>query len=74
LGEEVSETFGRLIIAQLQSIAIRRSKLPPSMRKKIYLVIDEADTFLSGNSLNVILKETRKYGLHLILCTQNLIA
>ncbi len=74
LGEEVSETFGRFIIAQLQSIAIRRAKLPPQFRKKIYLVIDEADTFLSGNSLNVILKETRKYGLHLVLCTQNLIS
>ena len=63
-----------MIIAQLQSIAIRRAKIPPKFRKKIYLVIDEADTFISGNSLNVILKETRKYGLHLVLCTQNLIA
>ncbi|MEZ4950650.1 MAG: hypothetical protein R2784_14885 [Saprospiraceae bacterium] len=42
LGEDVSETFGRFIIAQLQSIAIRRAKLPPQFRKKIYLVIDEA--------------------------------
>ena len=74
MGEEISETFWRLVIAQLQSIAIRRAKLPPWMRTKIYLVIDEADTFLSGNSLNVILKETRKYGLHLVLCTQNLIS
>lgn len=57
----------------VQSIAIKRAKLSPFMRKKIYLVIDEADTFLSGDSLNIILKETRKYGLHLVLCTQNLV-
>jgi len=70
----VSETFGRFVIALIQSAAIKRAKIPPHLRKKVYLVIDEADTFLKGDSLNIILKETRKYGLHLILCTQNLVS
>lgn len=73
LGEEVSETLGRFIIAQVKRIALSRAKLPPHLRKPIYLVIDEADTFIKGDSLNIILKETRKYGLHLVLCTQNLV-
>ena len=58
----------------VQSAAIKRATVPPHLRKKIYLVIDEADTFLKWDSLNVVLKETRKYGLHLILCTQNLVS
>jgi len=53
---------------------LKRANLPHSLRKPIYLIIDEADTFIKGDSLNVILKETRKYGLHLIVITQSLIS
>ena len=72
--EEVAEVLWRFLIAQIKSIALLRAKLPLSMRKPIYLVIDEADTFIKGDSLNVILKETRKYWLHLILATQNIVS
>jgi len=48
--------------------------MPRHLRKPIYLIIDEADTFVKGNSLNVILQETRKFWLHLILITQNIVS
>lgn len=73
IGEEVAETFWRFIIAQVKSIAFQRAKLPKHLRKPTYLFIDEADTFIKGNSLNVILTESRKYGIHLILSTQNIV-
>ena len=74
MGEEVTETMGRFLIAQIKSFALQRAGIPGHLRKPIYLIIDEADTFISGNSLNVILKETRKYGLHLILISQNIVS
>jgi len=74
LGEEVTESIGRLLIAQVKSIALLRANLPKNLRKPIYLVIDEADTFIKWDSLNVILKETRKYGLHLCLATQSIVS
>ena len=74
LGEEISETIGRFLISQIKSIALMRSKLPDKFKKPIYLVIDEADTVIKWNSLNVILKETRKYGLHVFVITQNIVS
>lgn len=74
MGEEVTETLGRLLIAQIKSFALQRAGIPAHIRKPIYLIIDEADTFISWDSLNVILKETRKYGLHLILISQNIVS
>lgn len=74
VGEEVCETIGRLIIAQLKQIALSKANIPSYLRKPIFLIIDESDTFITKNeSLNVILQEGRKYGLHLFLCSQNLI-
>lgn len=72
--EEVCESLWRFIIAQVKSIALKRANLPHHLRKPIYLIIDEADTFIKGDSLNVILKETRKYWLHILVITQSLIS
>lgn len=66
--------MGRLIIAQVKSIAFNRATKPHVRKTPIYLIIDEADTFIKGDSLNTILKETRKFGLHLILVTQNIVS
>ncbi len=74
LGQEVSESLGRFIIARLKAIAFSRAHLPPQARNPIYLIIDEADSFIHGISLEIILKETRKYGLSLFLSTQNLVS
>jgi len=46
IGEEVSETIGKFIIAKVKSFALQRANLPPHLRTPIYLIIDEADTFI----------------------------
>jgi len=74
ISEEIAETMWRFILAQIKWYALQRANVPGFLRNPIYLIIDEADTFISGDSLNVILKETRKYWLHLILITQNIVA
>ena len=75
IGEEISETLGKFIIAQVKSFALQRAHLPIHLRTPIYLIIDEADTFIfKGESVDTVLKEARKFGLHLITITQNLVA
>jgi len=75
IGEEVSETIGKFIIAKVKSFALQRANLPPHLRTPIYLIIDEADTFIyKWESVDTVLKEARKFGLHLITLTQNLVA
>jgi len=74
LSEEVAGTIGRFIIAQLKSIALKRASLPPHLWKPIYLVIDEVDAFCRWDTLNIILKETRKMGLHLRVISQNIVS
>ena len=62
MGTQVSTTLGKLLIAKIKGIAFQRASLPPHLHVPMYLVIDEADSFLGGNeSLNVILKESRKF-------------
>lgn len=58
VGEDVCETIGRLIIAQLKQIALSKANIPSYLRKPIFLLIDESDTFITKNdSLNIILQE-----------------
>ncbi len=71
MGSECSQVYGKMIIAMLTSIAQRRAKMPPHLSKPIYLVLDEAENVYT-KSLSTILQETRKYGLHLVLSTQNI--
>lgn len=72
MGTEVSQLFGRLIIALLQSIALRRVYQSKTKRKPTFLFIDECQNYLSATSIERILAESRKYGLHLALANQNL--
>lgn len=74
IGEAISITLGKLIIAQLKQIALRNASLPEQLRIPTYLIIDEADTYVSWSwNLITILKETRKFGLHLCMLSQNII-
>jgi len=66
--------MGRFIIAKLKSLALQRIKLPPHLITPTYLILDEANTFLKGNSLSTILQESRKYFLFLLLANQTLIS
>lgn len=74
IGEEITESLWRFLLAKIKSIALMRHKLPPHLKKPIYLILEEADAFINWNSLNVILKETRKFGLHVIVITQNIVS
>jgi type IV secretory pathway VirB4 component len=70
LGTETSQIFGRFVVAIIQSIAQNRIKQPKRFRKKCYLFIDEAQNYISP-SIDIILKEARKFGVYLVLANQN---
>lgn len=71
LGPEESVAVGRLIMASLQSIALSRDEIPRSQRVPIHAFVDECHNFLTP-TVKEILRESRKYGLHLTLCQQNI--
>lgn len=70
LGPEAGEAFGRFLISQIKSIAMRSMKLAPQQRPHIRIYIDEVDAVIT-TSLNAILKETRKFWLSAFICGQS---
>ncbi|SFD03316.1 Type IV secretion-system coupling protein DNA-binding domain-containing protein [Flexibacter flexilis DSM 6793] len=70
-GEEASRAFNKLLIARLQSIVLGRADQPKEYRKPCFLFIDEFQNYLSP-SIGLILEESRKFGLHLVIANQNL--
>ena len=71
LGDEASKALGCFIIALLRAITFRRAQVPEHRRKPCFLFIDEMQNYVS-QSMDVILSESRKYGLHLVLAHQYL--
>ena len=71
LGDEASQALGCFIIALLRAITFKRAQIPEHHRKPCFLFIDEMQNYVS-QSMDVILSESRKYGLHLILVHQYL--
>lgn len=69
LGTDTSEALGRMIIALLTSFAFKRVNIPESKRQRTFVFIDEFHNYI-GKSLEVILTESRKYKLFLILAQQ----
>ena len=69
LGTDTSEALGRMIIALLTSFAFKRANIPETMRQRTFVFIDEFHNYI-GKSLEVILTESRKYKLFLILAQQ----
>jgi hypothetical protein len=67
----VSSVFGRLMIAYINTLMLRREAIDPKKRKPCFLFIDEFQTLLTS-SLASSLQEVRKYRLALILATQSL--
>jgi hypothetical protein len=65
LGDISRESVGRFVVATLQSYARRRK----ANSRAIHLFIDEAHQFVSP-SLGKIMKESRKFGLHVTLAQQ----
>jgi TraM recognition site of TraD and TraG len=69
LGNDTSAGFGRFILTALQSAAMKRQHLKAHQRKSVFLFMDEADRFMSESVVSIV-KETRKYGLHLTMAQQ----
>lgn len=71
-GAETSDTIGRLILANLQSLAMQRAALTRKELENvppIHAFIDECQHYVTP-SIETILTETRKYKLHLTLANQ----
>lgn len=66
-----AQTFARFIIAMIFNSAEKRLSMDKRFRKPIFLFLDEAQNF-TGESMNVIFREARKAGLHLILANHSL--
>ena len=68
MAQEEYSMFGRFLVAYLLGIALQRNPNDPN-NVPIHLFIDECHNFLT-ESVRKILKETRKFGLHLTLAQQ----
>jgi type IV secretory pathway TraG/TraD family ATPase VirD4 len=71
IGEDVSTVLGSFIITALQNAAMRRASVPIEKRTPYYLIIDEAQNFVS-TSFASLLPQVRKFGLGLFLTNQHL--
>ncbi len=69
IGDAESQAFGRLLVALLQGIAVRRAERPEEERTPTHLFIDECHNYVTP-SVRTILLEARKYRLYLTLCQQ----
>lgn len=69
LGNDVSQAFGRLLIAQIKNLGFRRQNQPKSKRRPTFVFVDECQNFV-GESIETTLNELRKYGIHMILANQ----
>lgn len=70
LGPDVSEAFGRLVMAMLQGLAMRRAEVSKSKRVPVHLIVDECQNYISRSTI-AMLEETRKYMLFATLGQQN---
>jgi hypothetical protein len=69
MGTDASAAYGRLVLSALQAIAYRRVNRDPAKRVTTYIAIDEFQNYITP-SIESILTEARKYGLHLIFASQ----
>jgi hypothetical protein len=68
-----ADLLGELLIARLHVALLGRLARPRQERSPVYLAIDESQRF-QGASLPILLGESRKLGLALVLSTQHLAA
>lgn len=68
VGAETSTAFGRFLIARIKGAIQKRSMIDTEPRP-VFLVLDEVQNFLAPSIIE-ILRENRKYGLHMIAATQ----
>lgn len=66
LTEEVSSVVGRFILASIQSLVLQRTQ---TQRVPVHLFIDECQNYIT-DSIEKILTQARKFGLHVTLAQQ----
>jgi Helicase HerA, central domain/Type IV secretion-system coupling protein DNA-binding domain len=71
LGDDASRLLGALLTSMLSVTAMERSTMAADHRRPFYLMMDEAQNFLS-DAMASILSESRKFGLGLVFSHQYL--
>jgi len=70
LGEAESALLGRFILARLKSFAFEQGRIPNENRRvPVHVFIDECQNYIT-DSVGTILREARKYRVHLTLAQQ----
>lgn len=69
IGNSVTGAFGRLVVSMLQGMALRREEIARADRVPCHLFLDECHNFISP-SIEEVMTEARKYGLHLTMAQQ----
>jgi len=73
IGEDTSRLLGGLIVGRVWQVAMRRARLPESLRGDLALYVDEVHNYLTlPRSFEDLLAEARGYGLSLMLAHQHL--
>jgi type IV secretory pathway TraG/TraD family ATPase VirD4 len=71
LGADNTSLLGQIVLSNLFTAAMSRTKIPKNERKPFYIFVDEFQNFVKGD-VGSALSEVRKYGLNLILANQTL--
>lgn len=71
LGEDSAPAFGKLLLALIKGFVMRRINIPKKLRKSTFCFVDEFQNFTTP-SIEKIMAETRKYGLHMLLSHQQM--
>ena len=69
IGETTSNLIGKFIIARLKAFAFKQGRNHEDDRIPVHVFVDECQNYLS-ESVEIILKEARKFGVHLTLAQQ----
>jgi hypothetical protein len=69
LGEDNSTLLGSVIVNQVLIAALRRRSVPPTMRNRFHLVVDEFQNFATP-SFPTLQSEARKYGITVTVAHQ----
>lgn len=64
-----TQALGSFVVAMVMSIAKRRAKLNKHQRPQTQLLVDECHNFITAE-IKTIIRESRKFGLHLTLAQQ----
>jgi hypothetical protein len=71
IGEDVCQILGSLLTTTIQTVAMRRARLPEEERQPFMVYVDECHSFIT-TSFTAMLSEIRKYHVSLFLTHQYL--